>query len=99
MTLLEGANVRIITTDLLSRGMDIKGVKHVVNYDCPPTPRVYVHRAGRTARASEYGDVWTLLEHSEGRLFWKGIVKGMVRNNEMNRIKIPSGQEEKNESL
>jgi ATP-dependent RNA helicase DDX51/DBP6 len=75
--------------------MDIKGVKHVVNYDCPPTARVYVHRAGRTARANEHGDVWTLIEHSEGRWFWKSIMNGMMRNNEVSRIKLDSPTDKK----
>ena len=41
----------LITTDLLSRGIDFRGVNGVVNYDIPTTAASYVHRAGRTGRA------------------------------------------------
>jgi ATP-dependent RNA helicase DDX51/DBP6 len=68
--------------------MDIKGIKHVVSYDAPPTARVYVHRAGRTARAGRDGDVWTLIGHEEGRWFWKNVVPGIQRSLKIERISI-----------
>ena len=45
----------LVTTDLLSRGVDFKGVNTVVNYDLPGTVAAYVHRAGRTGRADAGG--------------------------------------------
>lgn len=48
------ANV-IVCTDVAARGLDIKGVSHVYNYDLPSDHRDYVHRVGRTARAGESG--------------------------------------------
>lgn len=42
----------LITTDLLSRGIDLRGLSAVINYDIPTTTASYVHRAGRTARSS-----------------------------------------------
>lgn len=78
----------MITTDLLSRGMDIKGVQHIVSYDSPPTARVYVHRAGRTARAGRDGDVWTLVADKEARWFWKSVVAGIQRSSKVERVKI-----------
>lgn len=47
----------LITTDLLSRGIDFRGVNGVVNYDIPTTSASYVHRAGRTGRAGRQGGV------------------------------------------
>ena len=47
----------LITTDLLSRGMDFRGVNGVVSYDIPNTSAAYVHRAGRTGRAGRKGGV------------------------------------------
>ncbi|KAK5095840.1 RNA-dependent ATPase rok1 [Exophiala xenobiotica] len=47
----------LITTDLLSRGIDFRGVNGVVNYDIPTTSASYVHRAGRTGRAGRNGGV------------------------------------------
>jgi ATP-dependent RNA helicase RhlE len=45
----------LVATDVAARGLDIKDVKHVYNYDLPNVPENYVHRIGRTARAGEDG--------------------------------------------
>jgi ATP-dependent RNA helicase DDX52/ROK1 len=47
----------IITTDLLARGVDFKGLNGVVNYDVPTSAAAYVHRAGRTGRAGRQGGI------------------------------------------
>lgn len=59
----------LICSDLISRGMDISHVSHVVSYDVPVDIRKYVHRVGRTARAGREGDSWTLVEEQEVSLF------------------------------
>lgn len=50
-----GENTILITTDVAARGIDIPGVKAVVNYDLPDVPENYVHRVGRTGRGKEKG--------------------------------------------
>jgi ATP-dependent RNA helicase RhlE len=45
----------LIATDLASRGLDFSDISHVINYELPQTPEVYVHRIGRTARAGRRG--------------------------------------------
>lgn len=55
----------LVATDIAARGIDVEGVSHVVNYDVPHDPEVYVHRVGRTARASRTGDAVTLVSHEE----------------------------------
>jgi len=51
----------MVATDVASRGLDIKGVKLVINYDAANTPEDYVHRIGRTGRAGEKGLSYTFL--------------------------------------
>ena len=80
----------MITTDLLSRGMDIKSVQHVVNYDSPATARGYVHRAGRTARAGRQGDVWTLVMEKDARWFWKNVLGVVKRSRKVERVDMKS---------
>jgi len=47
----------LVATDVAARGLDIKGVTHIYNYDIPPTKDDYTHRIGRTARAGKDGKV------------------------------------------
>jgi len=58
----------LIATDVAARGLDIERVTHVVNYDLPRSADVYVHRAGRTARAGESGEVISLVEAHDARM-------------------------------
>lgn len=51
----------LISTDATSRGIDIEGVRCVINYDAPQYFRVYIHRVGRTARAGKSGLSFTML--------------------------------------
>jgi ATP-dependent RNA helicase DeaD len=51
----------LVATDVAARGLDIKNVTHIFNYDVPKTSKEYVHRIGRTARAGEHGSAITLL--------------------------------------
>ncbi len=45
----------LVATDIAARGIDVEGIAHVINYDLPNVPEDYVHRIGRTARASASG--------------------------------------------
>lgn len=55
----------LVASDVAARGLDIKNVNLIINFDIPKTSREYVHRIGRTARAGEEGKVISLLSHEE----------------------------------
>lgn len=63
----------LITTDLLSRGVDFRGVNGVVNYDIPTTTASYIHRAGRTGRAGREGGVCVTLYTRDDVKYLKAI--------------------------
>jgi ATP-dependent RNA helicase DeaD len=57
----------LIATDVAARGLDIEHISHVVNYDVPASPEVYLHRIGRTGRMGRGGTAITLAEPREQR--------------------------------
>ena len=58
----------LVASDLASRGIDVEGITHVVNFDLPDDPDIYVHRIGRTARAGREGHAWSLVTPQQGSL-------------------------------
>lgn len=69
-----GKSPILIATDVASRGLDIKNVKFVINYDFPNQIEDYVHRIGRTGRAGAHGASFTFLTSDKYRLA-KELVK------------------------
>lgn len=55
----------LVATDVMSRGIDVKEINLVINYDVPHDAEDYVHRVGRTARVNEKGEAITLVTHKE----------------------------------
>lgn len=58
----------LVASDLAARGLDVDDITHVINYDVPEDPEVYVHRIGRTARAGRDGVAWTFVTPEQGHL-------------------------------
>ncbi|XP_006459230.1 hypothetical protein AGABI2DRAFT_201250 [Agaricus bisporus var. bisporus H97] len=84
----------LICSDLISRGIDISHVSHVVSYDVPVDMRKYVHRVGRTARAGRSGDAWALVEEQEARYF-KNMLRDADHLNKVGRLRVNEGDIEK----
>ena len=57
----EGKYEVLVATDIAARGLDIADVSHVINYDVPQHPEDYIHRIGRTGRAENTGDAFTIM--------------------------------------
>ena len=55
----------LVATDIASRGIDVEGISHIVNFDTPHSPEDYVHRIGRTGRVEAVGDAFTLMSPDE----------------------------------
>ncbi|MDH3827026.1 MAG: DEAD/DEAH box helicase [Desulfobacterales bacterium] len=51
----------LVATDIAARGIDVTRISHVINYDIPSTPDAYIHRIGRTGRATRSGEAFTLV--------------------------------------
>ena len=60
----------MVATDVAARGIDIKEISHVINFDMPTTPEAYVHRIGRTARAGMSGHAYSLCTQGEMGLLY-----------------------------
>jgi len=72
----------LVATDIASRGIDVDGISHVVNFDFPAHPEDYVHRIGRTGRAKAIGDAISFVaseDYSALRALERFIGRGLVR--------------------
>src|SRR5204863_3031484 len=57
----------LVATDVAARGLDIVAVTHIINFDVPTSPDVYVHRIGRTGRVGRSGRAITFVEPRQRR--------------------------------
>jgi len=80
----------LVATDVAARGLDIDDISHVVNYDLPMDPELYVHRVGRTGRAGKTGIAITLLTTKE---MWRlRRIEGFTKQ-KITSINIPTAEE------
>jgi len=82
----------IVATDVLARGIDIKGVSMIVNYDVPKTSDDYIHRIGRSGRYDQTGIAVTFITKRDNRLF-ASIDK--IKGNTIKKITVPDHFNEK----
>lgn len=71
-----GKTQTLVATDVAARGIDVSGISHVINYECPDNELTYVHRIGRTGRAGATGVSVTLVDWSD-LARWKMIAKAL----------------------
>ncbi len=58
----------LVATDIAARGIDVTRISHVINYDIPATPEAYIHRIGRTGRATRSGEAFTLITGADKKM-------------------------------
>ena len=85
----------LVATDILSRGIDVKNINLVLNYDVPSDGEDYIHRIGRTARADATGVALTLINRKDRRKF-KSIERLM--ETEVRRMPLASDLKKRNEA-
>ena len=68
----EGKINVLVATDVAARGIDVEGITHVINYECPDDDKAYVHRIGRTGRAGASGIAVTFVDWAD-QTRWKVI--------------------------
>ncbi len=77
----------LVATDVAARGLDIDDISHVINYDMPEDPEIYVHRIGRTGRAGRTGIAISLVSPREKRRLRQ--VEGFART-QIERAALPT---------
>jgi superfamily II DNA/RNA helicase len=75
----------LVATDVAARGLDVTGVTHVINYDCPEDPDTYTHRIGRTGRAGATGVAVTFVD-------WEDMPRWVLINKSM-QLDLPEPPE------
>ncbi|MDP4884332.1 MAG: C-terminal helicase domain-containing protein, partial [Opitutales bacterium] len=58
----------LIASDVAAKGLDVKGVSHIINFDLPSSPDDYLHRAGRTGRMGATGHAISIVTEEEYKL-------------------------------
>ena len=76
----------LVATDLASRGIDVNGITHIINFDIPEDPEAYVHRIGRTARMGAKGRAFTFVTREQGYELTR--VENLI-NMEIEQMKVP----------
>jgi len=76
----------LVASDLAARGLDVEGITHVINFDMPEDPEVYVHRIGRTARVGRAGVAWSFVTPDQGELLTN--VENLI-NTEVPKLDYP----------
>ena len=82
----EGKLRGIITTDIMARGLDISNISHVINFEAPEMPELYMHRIGRTGRADATGTAISFITPREADLITEVEI---LMNQEIDVLEFP----------
>jgi ATP-dependent RNA helicase RhlE len=82
----EGELRGIITTDIMARGLDISNISHVINFEAPEMPELYMHRIGRTGRADATGTAISFITPREADLITEVEI---LMNHEIEVVEFP----------
>lgn len=82
----------LVTTDLLARGVDFRGVNGVINYDIPNTSGIYIHRVGRTGRQGREGGVALTLYTKEDIKYVKNVANVIAASERQKENLVGAGQ-------
>lgn len=78
----------LVATDVAARGLDVTGLTHIINFELPDDPEIYLHRTGRTGRAGATGTAISIIHTRETRRL-RDIARFLGR--EISNIKVPDG--------
>lgn len=85
----QAGNIRVlVVTDLIARGIDVSTITEVINYDLPYSSREYVHRVGRTARANNHGNAYSLVFGKGEQKWFLKIMKDVSRDTAIEHLDL-----------
>ncbi|RDA88784.1 hypothetical protein CP533_2368, partial [Ophiocordyceps camponoti-saundersi (nom. inval.)] len=85
----------LLATDLASRGLDIRRIDTVINYEAPQSVEIYVHRVGRTARAGRRGTAVTLAAEGDRKVLKAAKKAGKAHGAQLVKLNVPASEADK----
>ncbi|MBM9606467.1 DEAD/DEAH box helicase [Desulfopila inferna] len=81
----------LVATDIAARGIDVAGISHVINFDAPDTAEAYIHRTGRTGRATLSGEAFLFATAEDGKII-SMIEKSMNKKLQKQSVLLPHSE-------
>ncbi len=78
----------LVATDIAARGIDVTGISHVINFDVPDTTEAYIHRTGRTGRASSSGEAITFVTKDDTKII-RLVERSLQKKMQSKEVSLP----------